>query len=298
MNEYGAVNSNDYTVQVSDVSAPISWHLVSSSLGIDVVEPSGVSGAVQIFRASHNSASVGINAALDTSEYLLYRSIKHIFYTDNIFINGGITTPVSLTPLPSHSFVISIGQSFYGDRVKPGSFALELEGVSDIVTDDGYGNLLVSSSYIGNIFYNQGVAVIKQDTGSIIPVVGPDGMQIVSNTDIFVDYDSEVKSYRHEINIKLPPSQFNYSILNPSLRTAYASADAQFSQSMQDNNIPSSGSNNWKLYDLMGSGIIKPYVTTIGLYNDKYELLAVAKVSTPIQRTFDVNQLFIVRFDV
>jgi hypothetical protein len=45
------------------------------------------------------------------------------------------------------------------------------------------------------------------------------------------------------------------------------------------------------------SSYFVPYVTTIGLYNDQYELLAVAKVSEPIQRTFDVTQTFTVRFD-
>jgi hypothetical protein len=298
MYEYGAVNSNDYTIQVSDVNAPISWHLVSSSLGTSIVEPSGLADAVQLFRASSNPAAVGINPDIEVSEYLLHRSIQQVFYASNIFVSGGILSTTSAAPLSPHSWVISIGQSFYGDRIKPGSFALELEGVAIDVTDDGYGNLFAGTTCIGNIFYNYGIAVIKHDTGSLVPAVGNDGMQIVGNTDIFVDYESEIKTYRHEINIRLGPSEFNYSILNPSLRAVYTTANTEFSQSMQDSNIPSSGSSNWKLYDLMGSGIIKPYVTTIGLYNDKYELLAVAKVSTPIQRTFDVDQLFIIRFDV
>ena len=48
----------------------------------------------------------------------------------------------------------------------------------------------------------------------------------------------------------------------------------------------------------MSSEVIKPYVTTIGLYSDKYELLAIAKLSQPIQRTFGTDQIFIIRFDV
>jgi hypothetical protein len=295
---FGSINSNDYTIEVSDVNAPISWHLVSSSLGTSIVEPSGLIGAVQLFRANHNSSTVEINDALESTEYTLFRSIKHFFYTNNFFVSGSRPSVQSPTPLPSHSFVFSIGQPFYGDRIKPGTFELELEGVSDIVTDDGYGNLLVNDDYIGNIFYNHGIVVIKHNTGSVIPQVDADGIQIVGNTDIFIDYESQVKSYRHEVNVRLGPKEFNYSILNPSMRSTYASMDAEFSSSMADLNIPETGSNAWKLYNLMGGNVIKPYVTSIGLYNDKYELLAVAKVSTPIQRTFDVDQLFIVRFDV
>lgn len=295
---FGAVNSNDYTIEVSDVNAPISWHLVSSSQGISVVEPEGLTDAVQVYRASHDPSTTNINELLGSTEYTLFRSIKQVFYTDNIFVSSSRPSTESPTPLPSHSFVFSVGQSFYGDRIKPKTFSIELEGVPTLVTDDGYGNLMASSSYIGNIFYNHGVAVITHNTGSGIPQVDSDGIQIVNNTDIFVDYESEVKTYRHQINVRLGPNEFNYSIFNPSMRSIFATADAEFSASMQDKNIPTSGSDTWKLYNLMGGNVIKPYVTSIGLYNDKYELLAVAKVSTPIQRTFDVNQLFIVKFDV
>jgi hypothetical protein len=51
------------------------------------------------------------------------------------------------------------------------------------------------------------------------------------------------------------------------------------------------------LYEEMANGNLKPYVTTIGLYNDSNELMAVAKLSTPIQRIFNTQQIFIVRFD-
>jgi hypothetical protein len=49
---------------------------------------------------------------------------------------------------------------------------------------------------------------------------------------------------------------------------------------------------------LMVSQSILPYVTTIGFYNEQNELLLVAKPSVPIQRTTDVAQTFIVKFDI
>jgi len=36
----------------------------------------------------------------------------------------------------------------------------------------------------------------------------------------------------------------------------------------------------------------KVYISEIGLYNDNYELLAVAKVSNPIQKTYTEESLF------
>lgn len=41
----------------------------------------------------------------------------------------------------------------------------------------------------------------------------------------------------------------------------------------------------------------RPYVTTVGLYNDNNELLAVAKLSTPIQTSKTSDTTFVVRFD-
>jgi len=41
----------------------------------------------------------------------------------------------------------------------------------------------------------------------------------------------------------------------------------------------------------------RAYITTVGLYNDKNELLAVAKLSTPISKTFDSEMLIKIKID-
>jgi hypothetical protein len=114
---------------------------------------------------------------------------------------------------------------------------------------------------------------------------------------LYVDYESDIKTTRHEAYAHLEPMDFNFSPFNPSILSTFQTTGSA-TQSLLDKNIkPISGSSTWGLYNLMGSNVIKPYVTTVGLYNDEYQLLAVAKTSTPIQRTFDVSQIFIIRFD-
>ena len=39
------------------------------------------------------------------------------------------------------------------------------------------------------------------------------------------------------------------------------------------------------------------YITTVGLYNDRQELLAVAKLSQPIQKSFAIETLIKVKLD-
>ena len=42
----------------------------------------------------------------------------------------------------------------------------------------------------------------------------------------------------------------------------------------------------------------RPYVTTIGLYNDQNDLLVIGKLGKPIKNDDDLSLKFIVRFDV
>ncbi len=53
---------------------------------------------------------------------------------------------------------------------------------------------------------------------------------------------------------------------------------------------------NIQISDFLG-GTSRTYVTTIGLYNDNNELLAVAKASVPVQKSWDKESIFRVRLD-
>ena len=308
MKTFSTIDAKDYTVEDMYVSAPMSWELISGSSGIQITSPDDLEGAITVEHATNDSIDFfenefpKINTDSGTFEYLLYRSIKHLFYDRGNFYSGSVLVTSSLSGLPNDSYVVSVGQNFYGDRIKPGSFEIATEIANTVIRDDSRGNLYyVSSSvnvYLGNIFYNTGIAVIKHDTSSINTSISSTGLQIVGGTNVYVDYSSDVRLHRHQVNVKLRPMDFNFSPFNPSILSKYTATTGSVTQSFNQMNIkPSSGSSTWNLYNLMSAGVIKPYVTTIGLYNDKYELLAVAKTSEPIQRTFDVNQIFIVRFD-
>ena len=309
MKTFGTIQQSDYTVEDLYTSAPMSWQLISGSSGVvlDGYE-SYLDGSVTIQRASITRGNAAINQDTGIPEYILYRSVKNLFYTNNIFYEKNSILTSSIIPIPNDFYVISIGQTFYGDRIKPGSFELTTELAAKQILDDGVGNLYVSQSgvgaYVGNIFYNQGLVVLKENTGSLTTDISTDGLKIVGSTEIYVDYSSDVKLTRHEVSVRLQPNEFNFSPFNPSITNqyiatgSYVSSVNQFIESMSIQNItPTSGSNAWAWYKLMGDGVIKPYITTVGLYNDRYELLAVAKLNQPIQRTFDANQIFIVRFD-
>jgi hypothetical protein len=306
MNTFGTIESKNHTVEKFYVNAPISWELTSSSLGCTIVSPVGLDGAVTIERATKteifpiDSDESPINES-GTYEYVLYRSIKNLFYMDDYFPTSG------LTPLSDNFYVVSIGQQFYGDRIYPTSFTLKVDSLINSVYDDGISNLLVSESaglfYVGRIFYDKGIAVLNADTSASVAQVSGSGIKIVNGTSIYVDYTSDTEVIKHQINVNVKPTDFNFVLLNPSMERgftptgSYTASIGQFTASMQEKGIEPVSGSSWSLFRLMQSDVIRPYVTTIGLYNDNYELLAIAKLSTPIQRTFEAPQIFIVKFD-
>jgi hypothetical protein len=156
---------------------------------------------------------------------------------------------------------------------------------------------------VGNVFYDYGIAVIKHNTSSIASYIGQDGLHIIGGSDVLVDYQSDVEITRHQISVKLKPTDFNFPLFNKSIERTYT-PNAEFTQSfneftasMAEQNIQPITGSTWSIVKLIQANVIKPYVTTIGLYTNTYELVAVAKLSRPIQRTFDIPQIFIVRFD-
>ena len=54
---------------------------------------------------------------------------------------------------------------------------------------------------------------------------------------------------------------------------------------------------NETYYDFATGSYFSPYVTTIGLYNENYQLVAVGKLSQPIPISLYVDTTFVVNFD-
>lgn len=234
---------------------------------------------VLVLNGIHYTGS-SIDRILPNAEYELFDSVKQTFYSDLAYTLNGITSE-SYSPTNSSSlWVISITQDVYGETIVPNTTRLILGGTSSY--DDGVGNLYVSQSgvayYVGNVFYDQGIIVVK-GTKAGTTYIGSNGMSIVSGSNLQVDFTSSVSLIEHLINVTVEPNEFTLSAYNPqSLKAPYTGSTVPVIESMI-------------------SGNIKPYVVSIGLYNDDNDLVAVAKLSNPIKRTFDTTQTFVVKFD-
>jgi len=168
--------------------------------------------------------------------------------------------------------VISIPSKLFGEKIQPGSF--KMQGPSGSISDDGNGNLLtVGNDICGIITYQHGLAVITTDASSgslygfakygVDAYGGSDTTFItnfITNANVTCSFSSSYTIFETQYKCTIDATEYNFS-LNPSLI---------------------SGSSDGIIYGFATSSYFNPYVTTVGLYNEAQDLIAVAKLSKPL----------------
>jgi hypothetical protein len=170
--------------------------------------------------------------------------------------------------------VISIPSKLFGEKIQPGSF--RMQGPSGSISDDGNGNLILdlTSELCGIITYQHGLAVITSD-GSPGSLYGFANYGVDKYGD--TDDNSHINSLTTSPNVTCSFSS-SYTIFETQYKCTADASEYNFSLN------PSliSGSTEGVLYDFVTSSYFNPYVTTVGLYNEAQDLIAVAKLSKPL----------------
>ena len=187
------------------------------------------------------------------------------------------------------------------------SINLELGTITFGQTLDFNGVSLGNLKY-GNVFYSDGILVLDATLG-------------VSTYTL--EYRSTQTIYENEILITAKAGEFNYS-QNPSAVNVILSGSYEFQTTQITNVSPSKtvkikevldierkeyfsgsvGSNNGTWEDYFTSSSIDPtgsylttYITTIGLYDDNGDMVAIAKLPKPVKNLPDYDINFLIRFD-
>jgi hypothetical protein len=241
---------------------------------------------------------------------VVYASIKSQFYnnpaTASLLTEVGRRISYASTNeriLEDDIAVFSIPQIYYGEGIKPGTVVLEDEQLGRTYTDDGYSNLKYGNQIKGNIFYDRGLVVVAKDivSGSVL-------------SQFTLNFRSTKTIYENEIFISVLENEFNFS-QNPSAvnetdgvvntyivqRPGSIRPDDLVSKSFYNagTKIINDEFNYYEDYvslDPTGS-FLAPYITTIGLYDNELNMVAVAKLPQPIKSTPDYPINFIIRFD-
>ena len=257
---------------------------------------------------------------------LVYQSIKSQFYlnpeTSSLLTEVGKRRSYASKDerlIEDDIAVISIPQIYYGEGIKIGTVRLEDEQLGRIYTDDGYSNLIDSGSNIkGNIFYDRGLVVVTKDiiSGSVL-------------SQFTLNFRSTKTIFENEIFLSVLENEYNYSqnpsavienggkrtnilVTNPWDPSGRTSVSASIWENgiryIRNKNRPFTSSLNPNVFgsfddymeknttDRTGS-FIAPFITTIGLYDNELNMVAVAKLPVPIKSLPDYPVNFIIRFD-
>jgi len=268
----------------------------------------------------YGSGSLLINPNVPTGGYtpsrVVYGEYRNLVYgteTTNFSFDNSATTADQI-------FILNFARNRYKESLQPGSFNLALKSGSSIIylTDDsgttnltrfigenevyyvisgsngvGY-NAAASASYYGMLFPDLNIVVLNATSGSatsLLPYITGSGNlnqstssasynflklydSIVSGsvTSSFTLQSSETVSSRYFFT-RVKNSEFNYTT-NPSIIDA----------------------NGNLLYTTL---IDNPqtFITSVGMYNDNNELLAVAKLSQPLTKDFTKEALIRIKLD-
>ena len=246
-------------------------------------------------------------------QFLIYRSIRELYYSNFLegddgspagtasFNEDGTITGPQYTPnyynylsntLPASRYfptgsdetigLFSIPSNLFGEHIEPNTFSLTLGDTT--LFDDGEGNMLSGSYKVGDIIYQHGMVIItsKGVLGNVgygfvdygVADYGVDDINFindfVTSPNITCSFNSSITIYEKQYKCNIRENEYNYS---------------------QNPTIISSSSNSGVINDFATGSYFSPYTTTVGLYNNNKELLAVAKLAQPLplSSTTDIN---------
>jgi len=164
------------------------------------------------------------------------------------------------------------------------------------IDDDGDGNLYISASnpreYVGDIVYPHGIISITNPIYSQFLQNAWNGLTLREN--LVLEWESSQPIFTHNYHCKIRDFEYNYTYnpttLSGSIGTVYSSDGEVYSTS---GSIDKGDRRN----NITGSAF-QPYITTVGLYNDANELIAVGKMAQPVPKSANTEMTIIVKIDI
>jgi len=235
--------------------------------------------------------------------YGQYRNLVYGTEDTNFSFNGGTTTAQQI-------YAININRANYKQALNPGSFNLTLASGSSTIylTDDS--NTTALTRFIGEnkIYYiitgSNGNYCTSCNSGSIYGIMLPDlGIVILDASGSLTPYiqaASLLTSSRRDNHVKLYNSIVagtNFQLQSQeviSSRYFFTRVkNSEFNYTTNPSIIDASGN---LLYTTLINNP-QTYITTVGMYNDNNELLAVAKLSKPLTKDFTKEALIRIKLD-
>ena len=241
------------------------------------------------FDRSDGERNTSINAIVTSSNNNI-QTLSHVLCqktgsTLEIYINGDLkSSGIDTTEQTQNTANLYIGtkgllsKNDAGDNSNLKFYNGELSQINiwnksfNTTTINNISESINTSPYIGNIFYQHGLATITHPKYRDV-LSGSTGDGIINN----LKFQGSHLIYEHEYQCTIDEHEFN-NTLNITARKIKSS-------------------HNTELANFTTSSIFKPYITTIGLYNEHQELLVVGKLGQPIKTSNETDTTFVIRWD-
>ena len=237
------------------------------------------------------------------SQALVYQSAKQLYYSN--YISGSNGSPVTTasfntdgtitstngayqpmyenflqstytasrffpTGSGEHIATFSFPSNLFGEYIKPGTLSI-LEPNIGTFTDNGEGDLISASLKVGDVIYGQGIVIV---TNTSTP---SDITDLVNSSNITCSFQSTLTIFESQYKCTTNPNESTYT-QNPS--------------------AISGSLNSGIVYDFLTGSYFQPYITTVGLYNTANQLVAVGKLSQPLQSSNVTDTTILVNLDL
>jgi len=326
MAAYKTLNSQDIIVSPLELVKSFSYS------GSDLIEPNV---GIDRYLGSKLATDLSTGYITPVSQSAIYFSAQQLYYSNYISSSNGdvqAANTQSITPdgvtnglIPSNAYfnfeqtdlnslkfwptgsehigVMSVPKAMFGDYIQPNSIIIDTPSGS--YYDDGEGRLRMltpldggSSIVVGNVIYEHGMIIYtggSRTEGTGVNVYYGDatydgedaiyGGRVVSDihvdnfvetTNITMSFSSSFTIYETQYKCTIGESEFNYT-LNPT--------------------VINNTSNNGTVYDYVTGSYFSPYVTTVGLYNNDNELMAVGKLAQPLPTSRTTDTTILVNID-
>ena len=224
--------------------------------------------------------------------------------TDFTFLsNGTVETPDSV-------FFISVERARFKEKILPGSLLLKLNNT--FITDNGLvatTDTFTDAGRVYSLFPCDADKVISSSTieyGKIYPDIGV----IVLNGDKLATV-AAIAAINVTDGPSTPPSPANITLLLNSLNYQTSNFTLRSEETLSSNYVFVRARNSEFNYssnpsNITGSGELRhdvmidtpqAYLTSVGLYNDNNDLIAISKLSSPLLKDFTKEALIRIKLD-
>lgn len=208
-----------------------------------------------------------------------YKNVEYLIDVIKFDLQTGVLIAKSIPFLDKEARGIRIGNVFYAQ----GLIVLTRESADRLV-----GDFKLSYKSTETIYENEYLLIVNPDEFNVS--TNPSAVVSVgSEVSTTIDSDGKIKKVVNNPGVKY--------IRKKSVLETGEVLDYRFGSSV--NTSVSGGFEHWELSgsaDATGS-FLTPFITTIGLYDNNCDLVAVAKLPQPIKSEPDISVNFIVRFD-